>query len=54
MRLSQSFLKSLELFFHILRQTDLNLGPAWPADVCAEKNITSPIIQISPPDITKE
>ena len=27
-------LKSLELFFHTLWRTILNLGPAWPADVC--------------------
>ena len=29
------FLKSLELCFHTLWQTVLNLGPAWPTDVCA-------------------
>ena len=34
---SQIFLKSLELFFHILWQTDMNLGPAWPADIFAVK-----------------
>ena len=31
------FIKSLELFFHILWQTVLNLGSAWPADVNAVK-----------------
>ena len=31
------FLKSLELFFHTLWRTFLNLAPAWPADVCAAK-----------------
>ena len=34
---SQIFLESLELFFHTLWQTVLNLGPAWLADVCAAK-----------------
>ena len=36
---SQIFLKSLELFFHTRWRTVLNLGPAWPANICAAKKI---------------
>ena len=34
---SQIFLKSLKVFFHTCWRTVLNLGPAWPADICAAK-----------------
>ena len=35
-----------------ISQIVLNLGPAWPADVCAAKTLT--IIRISPAKGTKE
>ena len=43
-----------ELFFHTLWQTVLNLGSAWPAEICAAKTQTSSTIQISPPKGTKD
>ena len=42
-KVGRSILKCL--FFHTLWRTVLNLGPAWPADVCApktQKNINKP------------
>ena len=49
---SQIFLKSLELLFHTLWWTVLNLGPARSADVYAAKTLAN--IQKSLPNGTKE